>query len=159
MCPGACPPEPMQTPGQRERTAAHKRQLVLGRAVPAAQLEELSRLLPLAEVQVEHFRHVENISPRPRLLSGQERAELTQHLGKRLELWPMGGHTHVTITSGQESFEGIAYCRLDENFNRRRGIAMAFGRALKELRVDRKKAPGVKAMEHLAESLSKMRAA
>lgn len=118
----------------RKAAAARRRRLVLGRGATDAQHALLDRLLPLAEVEVEHHRHVENISDRRRLLTGEERASTSRRLQKRLELWPFGGNTTVTIRSGSVVLIGEATCSLTENFNRLLGIRIGFGRAMKQLR-------------------------
>lgn len=145
---GACPPEQMQSPGQKKRTRAVKREAVLGRAASPQQLEELAELMPMCEVTVEHYRHVENISERRRLLTGKERGDVARRLQKRLVLWPKGGSTTVTIRMGDRTFRETATCSLEDNFNRRLGVRIAFGRALKKA-----KSPAVSAVEDLATAL------
>ena len=47
-------------------------------------------------------------------------------------LWPRGGRTDVTVTTPQGTqLHAVADCSLADNFDRKRGLQIALGRALK----------------------------
>jgi hypothetical protein len=46
---------------------------------------------------------------------------------------PRGGATTVTLTKGEKSVYGHAICSDRDNYNRKIGLAIALGRACKEL--------------------------
>jgi hypothetical protein len=137
---------PPPTVADRKVEAAVKRDQVLGVGnVPTAQLEELARLLPLSEVKVEHQRFYSKVGPEgkvkpfdadraERLMSGWEASDFEKRMQQKLRAMPLGGRTIVTIKSGEIEIDGEADCRVDENFCRGLGIAIAFGRAMKLVR-------------------------
>jgi hypothetical protein len=88
------------------RTNEHKRaEKVLGKAVHPDALNRLFELWPKAKVEVKHYG-----------LRHRKRG------------------TRVTITFGAKSVHGFAECSLDDQYERKRGIQLAFQRALQKVR-------------------------
>lgn len=146
---------PPPTVADRKVEAAVKRDQVLGVGnVPTAQLEELARLLPMSEVKVQHDRFYCKVGPdgkvKPfqphraeKLMSGWEASDFEKRMQQKLRAMPLGGRTVVTIKSGEIEIDGEADCRVDENFCRGLGIAIAFGRAMKLVREQASSAVGL----------------
>jgi hypothetical protein len=69
---------------------------------------------------------------------GSEYVAMLAEVGRRLPPEPNGGSTHVEICDGNDAVlaRGHADCRPDERFDRRLGLAIAVGRAHKNLTED-----------------------
>lgn len=57
---------------------------------------------------------------------------------ENISFWPKGGETEVSILhpSADELYTGVSSCSELDNFNRRRGLQIALGRALKAMKKD-----------------------
>lgn len=131
------PPSPYAPPpsvAAKKAEAARRRAAVLGRAATTAQLERLAELLPVADVQVTHFRwYSPGRLARAILRDAKTIGRMRRSLQKPYPVLPGGGATIVEITSGEIRIEGKAECSDADNYCRRRGIEIAFGRAMAAL--------------------------
>ncbi len=74
------------------------------------------------KVDIEHYRNLDGGLVRASILNKEKHKDFSCR----------GGVTIVELSKGNKSVRAIASCRDQENFNRKLGVRIALGRALKD---------------------------